>query len=335
MLPLLPRYQRPLTFGGVLDEAFRLFRQRWLTLVGILLVTIIPYAVLFAILGGVGLLAAGPNAAAFNRAASDPAALGALVVAAVGVGLLVGLLFAVCALASDAAGILVIDAAMRGEQRPALAALRAGLPRVPALFGSAVLLFLAVVGLAIVATPLLVISFFGLITLICLAVWAANPGARRPWLKWLMILTTPYGLVIYYGTRWALYGRAIVLERAGPVAALRRSAELVSGHWFHAWGALVALGIITGILQLIPGALIAGLVSIALFGARTTGGTAGTVLQVINQAGNLVGWVLFGGLAFAGATVLFHDLRNRREGADIAERLAAREATPTDPSLSV
>jgi hypothetical protein len=41
-LPLLPRYRRPLTFGSVLDETFRLYRGAWTRLMAIAAVSTLP-----------------------------------------------------------------------------------------------------------------------------------------------------------------------------------------------------------------------------------------------------------------------------------------------------
>ncbi len=334
--PLLPRYQRPLTFGAVLDETFQLFRKRWLALIGILLVTIIPYVVIIAIIGGAGLLALS-NQSSFTpeRFINNPAAVvGLLAGLAVG-GIVVGLLFVACQLAADAAAILVSDAAMRGQQLGVGAAFRRGLPRLGALLGAALLLVIFVLGLAIVSVALLVPEVGGLlgvpVALIGLIVWAASPGARRPWLKWLIILATPFGLTLYYGTRWSLYGRAVVLENAGPLASLRRSADLVQGQWFRVWGSIAVISLIAAILQAIPSLIVTAIVTAVLLGSRAAGASAGTpgsgtmAFNLFANAASLIGWVLFGGLVFVALTVLFEDLRNRREGADLTERIAEQE----------
>jgi hypothetical protein len=47
--PLLPRYRRPLSFGGVLDETFRLYRAAWPRLMAVTALAALP--------GGLALIA--------------------------------------------------------------------------------------------------------------------------------------------------------------------------------------------------------------------------------------------------------------------------------------
>ena len=78
------------------------------------------------------------------------------------------------------------------------------------------------------------------------AVWAFQPQARSVWLKWLIILATPFGLPIFFGGMWSMYLCATVLERQGPFGALRRSMQLVDRHWFRVMAILFVAGMIVG-----------------------------------------------------------------------------------------
>jgi hypothetical protein len=327
--PLSARYRRPLTFGAVLDETVQLFRRRWLTLLAIQLATLVPYVLVLALFGGLGFLALSNNSAAVAQAAAtNPAALASVVATALGGGLVLALLLVVCQLVAHAAGVLTIDAAMRADERSAGSALGSALPRLWALLGAGLLIFLRVLGLTILSLPLMLLSPLLPLTLVALIVWAASPSARRPWLEWFIILTTPFGLVVYYVIRWSLYVAPVMLEQLGPLGGVRRSAELVSGRWFRTCGVLVVVGLIATILQAIPSAIIGLVLGIVLVGSRQPDLGTNVVVQVVNNAVGLIGWVLFGGLVFAGTTLLYHDLRNRREGADLAERLELLEAQP-------
>ena len=50
-----------------------------------------------------------------------------------------------------------------------------------------------------------------------------------------------------------------------------------------------------------------------------------TVLRVLQGMLGYLGQILFGSIIFIAQTLLFVDLRNRKEGSDIAERLALIE----------
>jgi len=315
MNSVLPAYQKRLSLGGVIGDAATIFRQRWRTFVGIMVAAIVPFFILLVvgvILGLFAVLSAGqsdPSQLIRSPATIISLALGALLLAA---------LFALFQLAAQAAAIVVTGRALQGEPSSIGEAFRTGLPRIASMLGAAILIAVLLMLLAAVSIPLLVLSTLGLLTLIALVVWAANPGARRPWLKWFIILTVPFGLPIYFGTRWALYGPAVVLERVGPSASLRLSAELTAGRWWWVFLILVAVGIITSILQAIPGAVLGAIVAIALR-TSVSGTSADTTAQIVNSAVSLVGWVLFGAFAYVGTTVLFallHSQPAAEPGAD-------------------
>ncbi|MBV9356376.1 MAG: hypothetical protein JO023_12710, partial [Chloroflexi bacterium] len=110
----------------------------------------------------------------------------------------------------------------------------------------------------------------------------------------------------------------VVLDRVGPSASLRLSAELTAGRWWWVFLILVAVGIITSILQAIPGAVLGAIVAIALR-TSVSGTSADTTAQIVNSAVSLVGWVLFGAFAYVGTTVLFallHSQPAAEPGAD-------------------
>ena len=214
---------------------------------------------------------------------------------------------------------------MRGEAAAVGAALLAALRKLLVMLGSGIVYGLGVLLLSLVAMPLFAITGFGilggLIALVGLAVWVNRPEEQRGnGLKWLIILTAPFGLPLYYGVRWSLAIPAIFQERAGPVQALRRSAELVDGRWFPVFGVWVVLWVVIALLQTIPAAVIS--IFGTILGANAADpSAAGLTVSVAQNAASIVGTVLFGALSFIAATIMFVDARNRREGADLAERL--------------
>jgi hypothetical protein len=225
------------------------------------------------------------------------------------------------------------DGAMRDRSIGAGGAIGHGLGRLLPLLGASLLYFLGMLVLFALAVPLFVVTVFGVlgsvVAVIGLLVWFGSPGSRQPWLKWLIILATPFGLPIYFADRWALWVPAAVLERAGPMAALERSNSLVRGHWFKVFGVIFVVGLIVAILQQIVGGIIAFVGAIA-FGSEPVGRSGGVSVgyvgtQVVSTLANVAGSIVFGGIAFIAPTVLYRDLRNRNEGADLAEQVATLE----------
>jgi hypothetical protein len=85
---------------------------------------------------------------------------------------------------------------------------------------------------------------------------------------------------------------------------------------------LGVVAFIAGILRTIPGTLVSVALRIAL--GPTAEGNLG--VTIAESAVNFIGTVLFTAISFIALTLLFVDLRNRHEGADLAERLDQLEA---------
>lgn len=93
---------------------------------------------------------------------------------------------------------------------------------------------------------------------------------------------------IYFGVRWTFIWQAALLEGAGPRAALSRSSDVVKGDWWRVVGIIFVVGIIVGAIS--------------------------SVLSFIPIVGSIVGSVLSTPIAIAAATLLYYDLRVRKEG---------------------
>ncbi|HEU4617088.1 MAG TPA: hypothetical protein VFV10_03570 [Gammaproteobacteria bacterium] len=110
-----------------------------------------------------------------------------------------------------------------------------------------------------------------------------------------------------------------VTERLGPVASLKYSAQLVRGHWWRTAALLTVIGIIVAVIYTILTFVVAIV--------------AGLNAQEIAATGRLPWYIDFvltplmaavtGPLAYSMIIATFYDLKNRREGGDIAERIAA------------
>ena len=95
------------------------------------------------------------------------------------------------------------------------------------------------------------------------------------------------------------FAQAIMLEGKGPLEALSRSRELVRGSWWRTFGIGIVFVIILLILNIVAG--IPGSI------ASAASGEAGGVLLIIGQS-------LVMPLGFIGATLVYFDLRIRKEG---------------------
>jgi hypothetical protein len=354
--PLLPRYRRPFSVGDVLDDTIRVFRQVWLRMIGLnLLVAVLGVLIVgvvvgaFVVAGGMALftffvelvrLGAEASAAAGAGRPTPPVpstGLPSVPESAVAVAAIFGvaamILSALLTMAWYGAMSLMTDRVVRGQRLGVGQALAGGLHRAPALLGAGFLYFIGVALAAAIAFAIVYVlrawTFVAaLVAVIALGIWAANRNARQTWLKWLIVVATPFGLPFYLTVAWSLFVPAGAVERAGPIRALQRSAEFVSGHWFRVLAMWLVMSIIVSLLQAIPGAIV-GALFVGLGGANlNTPQGIDLALNVAQIAGSYLGGAVFGALPMSAATLTFIALRNQREGTDLAERLAAFEAPP-------
>ncbi len=114
---------------------------------------------------------------------------------------------------------------------------------------------------------------------------------RRPYpAKFLGIAITIIGIpaVIYFGVRWIFIFQAVSLEDLGARAALSRSSALVKGNWWEVFAVAFVLSIITGMIS--------------------------NILGTIPAVGTAIGFILSTPVSTIMVTLLYCDLRLRKEG---------------------
>ena len=149
-------------------------------------------------------------------------------------------------------------------------------------------------------------------------------------LVWLAILTGVLVVLgflacivpgVYLYGAWVVAVPVLLLEDRRGRRALGRSRELVSGRWWPTVGALLAATILAAIVQ----ALISGLLLAVIFSGQNE------FVQAIAQAlGNTAGSVVTTPFIAAAVTVIYFDLRVRKEGFDL-ELLARRVGVDPPP----
>jgi hypothetical protein len=132
---------------------------------------------------------------------------------------------------------------------------------------------------------------------------------------------------IYFGLGWSLALQTVMMERTSGRAAMRRSSQLVDGHRWRMLAVWVLMGLLVGILQSIP-SLVVGAAT-GLFSQSPAGVPA--FVQVANALIGAVAESVFGSLSWIAVTVLYYELRVRKEAFDL-ERLAGSSEAPLSPS---
>jgi len=110
----------------------------------------------------------------------------------------------------------------------------------------------------------------------------------------LLMAITIVGIpfAIYFSVRWAFVIQVALLERRNPASSLARSSDLVRDNWWRAFGVLLLIGIALAIANRL----------------------AGIILDLIPCVGPMVVAVLSAPVLIIAQTLLYHDLRVRRDG---------------------
>jgi hypothetical protein len=322
---------RPLVVGEILDGAFSSIRQNPKATLGLsaILLTItgvISTAITLIVgnlIGGISEanLPSNPTPAqvwhylGHTLAIQGTAALVAAVLAVLIQGILSGLLTA------------VIGRGVLGHRITARQAWRITAPRLPALIGAAfavlgLLVGLLVLGLAVLGLVLFVIYLVGAPTGVIVLVGV---------LGFFPVLA----LTIWFGVMLSLAAPAVVLERQGPLQALRRSWRLVSRSFWRVFGILLLAGLIVtmaGFILELP----FGAAAVLSGGNFLSGHTPGLATTLISAVGRIVAGTVTRPISAGVVVLLYMDMRMRKEGLDLALQTAAgSEQAPGDEFASV
>jgi Membrane domain of glycerophosphoryl diester phosphodiesterase len=133
----------------------------------------------------------------------------------------------------------------------------------------------------------------------------------------IAIVTIP--VVIWVLIRWAVDTPALFAEGVGPVKAVGRSWNLTRDNWWRTLGILLLVGILVSLIQTALGTLFTGIA--ALVPGLSSDIRAGLVTTVSTLISALVG-----AISPIAITLLYLDLRVRKEGLDLDQ--LARQALP-------
>jgi hypothetical protein len=287
---------RPLRVGETLDVAIKIYTRNAAELFKVVAVVAIPVQLLSAAI----LASVAPEESALLRPTlpsegQAPPAPGDLDVFLVGIALL-ALVGVLGSLLATAASFKAVGDAYLGVRPRWSESLRYALRRLHSLLWVALLPgILIALALAAAIVPGIVADSLALIVI----------GAL-----------VGLGFSVWAYVSWAVSIPALLMEGARGRRALGRSLTLVRGRWWATFGALVLGYLIYAIL----GAIISGLFTALLF---TDVGDNVVVGVAVDAIGGAVGSILTTPLLAALVTVVYFDLRVRKEGFDL--ELLARD----------
>jgi hypothetical protein len=309
---------RPLSAGEILDGSFTAMKRYPRAILG-------PSAIVAAV-SGVLTAAAGYltqrylydrvtiTAAGGSAGASDLIALlvlygGTVIVSVLADAILTGVL--TTAVGSAVLGRKETAASAWAVTRPRLGAI------IAAVIGPALLVAL---GWAAAAGVSAAIGF---------AIGAGAHLAALGVLTGVLCALTATVLAVMTGIRWSLVLPVVVLERAGPFAAMRRSWQLVRRSSWRVFGILCLAWLIAGLAGLIiriPFSVAGGAGALGSAAGHPSGPSV--TAAATGAIGAIIASTVTAPLLAGVVVLLYADLRMRREGMDIALRAAAPQAPP-------
>jgi hypothetical protein len=153
------------------------------------------------------------------------------------------------------------------------------------------------------------------------------------WLSFLTGLCVVVGFVLclvpgfYVWIAFTVAAPVLLLEDVRGRKALKRSRQLVKGRFWSTFAVVLLMAILTGIVQAVFVGVLAGLVSVS---------GNDVALAIADAIGQTASGVLTTPLSAAVLTVLYFDLRVRKEGFDLellSHRMGVDPATVTNPAF--
>ncbi|MER5734786.1 oxidoreductase [Streptomyces sp. NPDC002262] len=311
----------PLDLNHVLGGAFAAYRRHWKALLGI---TLVAYALAAAVIAGVGTAAwAGLSDEWAHSSAAEDVSLSDLMPLLTLLGVLwlacaVGMLLATGLL--HAAVAVVVQEAVLGRRVGFGTVWRRAWSRLGAVLGTVLVSAAA----AVVPALLFLVGLFLVMAAVIASIGADDGTGAAGWavtgvLFFLLALAaTPPALWLW--VKFNLAPTAAVVESAGTLTALRRSAQLVRGAWWRIFGYTLVMLLIVGGVTFVMQMVVSLTTQASLFAAPLAQhATPGTVFfsmgtaAVVSTLLMLLTQAVLGPLQPLASGLLYVDQRIRRE----------------------
>jgi hypothetical protein len=294
---------RPLGFGEILDGGIKALRHNPKVMLGLnALIVLISQVVLFGL--GYDYFNMIFSLDTLDESSFDMSAILAFFVGAIVSSLILT--------ATSAVTAVSVGRSIIGDRIAVGDAWRAAWKRTP----TVLLMTLIMIGAGLLAYAAILVP--------AIALAAINPGLGIG--ATFLLLFVVFVAVLWLAVKFGIAIPAAVLEKLGPIAALKRSWRLTTGRFWPIAGVLVVASIITGVIQNVV--TLPVMVIIPLGAVLSPGATEALFIVAIAVAsflGVLISVVFVGGIT----AILYTDQRMRREGFDLALTRAAMARVDT------
>lgn len=160
--------------------------------------------------------------------------------------------------------------------------------------------------------------------------WDSIPSSviiNQMWVRFIPLVLTPFA--IYFTVRWLFAAVVVLLERPFVRRAFARSSELIRGRWWQTWKMLVAFSVLSFAIQRIVVTTIGFILMLTKVMGETTSmdilkwmvrysfESSNPLFYTIMWWINLIVSTLIFPIWVIGITLLYFDLRIRKEGFDL------------------
>jgi hypothetical protein len=319
------RQFRPMNIGDLFDNAFRIYRGNFRLLISIIALPFLPFILVSAIVRWV-------TTSQFYDTLGDPSRLtnfesvfsttAIFFVATYGLAFAQSLLFLII----YAALITAISHIYYGKEITVGTAYREGLKRFWTLLGGSFLLgLLAIVIVVIAMIP-------GFLFLFASFDSFSDGDSFGSVLSALVLIGGVFlilPLLLWLFTKLMFYGHTAVIEQTGVFDSLRRSWSLVTGSFWRSLGISLLLTLLVYIVAVLPAIIVSLLVTL-LFGLSPAGmGQSQALSQTVSGLVTELLFIFVIPIQLGGLTMLYFDLRIRKEGLDL--EIQSASPPPTAP----
>lgn len=311
---------RPMSAGDILDQAIRIYRRNFVKLVTIVAIVTVPFALVQTL---AAFIAYPLSTSSFDADALDTGR----VVFGQAITYLATFVAAIAAIFQNGALAAFVSEKFLGRDVTVRQAYGRALHRWLALLIAVFLIGLVNVVVFGTLFGVFLIPFIGIAALGSTSDSGASAVLGVISLMLCCLLVPALIVAIFLNTRWAFFIQAIVLENYNSTGGMGRSWKLVKGSFWRVFLLLFVIWLIIYLFSVGPvllltvgAALLASPVLIALGSA-----VANTLVSLIMTP-----------LQFAALTVLYYDLRIRKEGFDLQLQMQQlpKAAPPSTPAPS-
>ncbi|NJN66313.1 MAG: hypothetical protein HC884_06160 [Chloroflexaceae bacterium] len=316
----LPSHLRPMSMLDLLDGVFWTYRKGFLTFLGVVVLALLPFILIETVLSGY------IQYGTFSDLIRAPISRSGFPFFSANMILAYAALFGVSLIQS-----IIVQPVMYGAIIWATAQRTQGVPiSIRGAYGFGTRSMLSLIGasfLVLLITLVMVGVPYGIMVGALLYLTRISDSGEATALVIGVVITALILLLLaliallLLTVKFLFVPQAIVLETTGPLNAFSRSWGLTRGSFWRVLAILLLVALVVVFLTFAIGMVNAFITVAAMFTAGTENPTLAAIAQAVSTLLNSIPTMVLFPIYGIGSTLLYYDLRLRKEGADLQARL--------------